>query len=79
MYTGSDCDKCPPRSRDGHPGKSRYLSGAAEEILNDLPIAAPGRESFSVSENQHLIALVEGLGGADVGCVDDHGAMNPQE
>ncbi len=79
MYTGSECDKCPPCSRDGHPDNDNTLSGAAEEILNDLPITAPGRESFSVSENQHLIALVEGLGGADVRCIDDHGAMNPEE
>ena len=57
MYTGSECDKCPPCSRDGHPGKPRYLSGAAEEIRT------PGLDIFQ-SFNQVGLVVKKATGGS---------------
>jgi hypothetical protein len=82
-----EADDAPAVEREGRCSGESYDSDsqsirsgcAAEEILHHLSIAAPGRQSLSVSENEHLITLVERLGGADVGGVDDHRAMNPEE
>jgi hypothetical protein len=47
------------------------LGCASQEVLNDFSITAPRGNPLSVAKDQHLITLVEWLGGADVGRVDD--------
>jgi hypothetical protein len=58
----------------------RESSGrAAKEILHNLPVAPACGEPLSISQNQHLITLIERLGGANVRRVHNHRAMNTQE
>ena len=49
------------------------LSGrSAKKILDDFSVAPTGGDSLPIAKDQHLVALIERLGGPDVRGVDDY-------
>src|SRR5687768_2238158 len=43
----------------------------AQKLLYRLPVAAPCRDSLAISQYQKLVALIERLGGSNLGSVHD--------
>jgi len=52
---------------------------SAQEFLYHLSVTAPGSQSFSVSQDQHLVALIERLRCPDVRGIHDDRPMNTKE